>query len=231
MSSDPGPEQHKFTILGSTIDVIVGCTLYLVVPVWLHSVIGTAGTLELDQWAVPFLMTAMLLTLYAVHRGESFRLEVCPTLARYFGFMVVWVPIFMILYPYVVRLVGSDLSPQEALQYFARRPEGGSLWLSVAMVCIAAPLAEEVLFRGFLFRLVSSLASPAAALVLTSVLFGLVHEPSVRIPVTFLGLLFGYLRLRSGGVGASILAHMVHNSLTVAAFFAWPELLEMVYEK
>lgn len=216
-------------MLETTIDVIV--VSFFIVPMLLALSDPGEADVEFGESAGFSIVVALFLAAYGVYRRESFRLDARRTLVRYFVFMLGWVPLFIILYPYLVRLIGAELAPQKAVEYFASGPQGGGLWMSVAMVCVAAPVAEEILFRGILFRLMGSVANPATALVTTSVLFGLVHEPSVRIPVTFLGFLFGYLRLRSGGVGASILAHIVHNSLTVGAFLAWPELLEMMYEK
>jgi membrane protease YdiL (CAAX protease family) len=69
------------------------------------------------------------------------------------------------------------------------------------------------------------------AVVVTSVLFGAVHEASVAIPVGILGLCFGYIRLKTGGIGSSILIHMVHNTWNVALVMASPELLESIYDK
>ena len=47
---------------------------------------------------------------------------------------------------------------------------------------------------------------------------------------TLMGLLFGYLRQRTGGLAAPILAHMLHNILTVGCTLLWPDFLKQVFD-
>ncbi|HET8922834.1 MAG TPA: CPBP family intramembrane glutamic endopeptidase [Candidatus Acidoferrum sp.] len=110
-----------------------------------------------------------------------------------------------------------------------------TMYLFMAMAVFFAPLVEETLFRGYLFPLLarfsSSLArsfgveSSAAArrgitagIVLTGVLFGLVHgyqlgwSRAVVLTLTVVGIIFTYVRARTGSVYASYLLHLGYNS-------------------
>jgi membrane protease YdiL (CAAX protease family) len=123
------------------------------------------------------------------------------------------------------------MQAQGVVQYLADSPSGPELWFVVVGAVVAAPIAEEIFFRGYLYRLLETIAGGWFAVIGSAILFGLLHEPSVRIPVGVLGLLFGYLRMRTGGIGSSILVHALHNGWTVAIFLAWPEALDLLYDR
>ncbi len=82
-----------------------------------------------------------------------------------------------------------------------------------------APLGEEVLFRGLLQPHLCARLGTGRGLVVTAALFSLLHlDPIGLVPRFELGLLFGWLVLRTGSLWASILAHAVNNG---AALLLW----------
>ena len=117
------------------------------------------------------------------------------------------------------------------MRYYAGTEWGPRFWLVMLVTCVGAPLAEEVFYRGFLWKAIERASTPWVALFATSFVFGIMHEASVRIPVGILGLCFGYLRLKSRGTAAPMLAHMVHNTWTVGAIVAFPNLIDSIYDK
>lgn len=96
---------------------------------------------------------------------------------------------------------------------------------------VIAPLAEELLFRGVLLQtLCRHLRLGWAAILFSSVLFGCVHvgQPQAVLPLTSMGIILGYLRLRSGSLGPCILAHILFNARTMTFNLLASELLEPV---
>jgi sodium transport system permease protein len=100
----------------------------------------------------------------------------------------------------------------------------------VALVLLLGVLpaaAEEALFRGWCLRGFRSEMGAFAAIALSSVLFGAFHLEPERIAFTAaFGLGLGLLALRSGSILPSVLAHALHNGITVAfakATFDLPE--------
>lgn len=88
---------------------------------------------------------------------------------------------------------------------------------------VLAPLVEEWLCRGVAWRAAERLATPATALLVTSVLFGFLHGLGggylLELPHRFVaGLVFGWLRWRSGSLLPGLLAHAIHNGLASG----WP---------
>ncbi|MEJ7764489.1 MAG: CPBP family intramembrane glutamic endopeptidase [Acidimicrobiales bacterium] len=97
--------------------------------------------------------------------------------------------------------------------------------LLVFVICIATPIAEEVFFRGLVFRSLRGVAGLVVALPVAGLVFGLVHydrEPVAALVVAVqLGLLglFGVVLCAlahwTGRLAASIVAHAAFNSVTV----------------
>jgi membrane protease YdiL (CAAX protease family) len=95
-------------------------------------------------------------------------------------------------------------------------------------VVVVAPLGEELLFRGFLYRgWASSWLGVGGTILVTSLLWAMLHQQYnwYGILVIFcLGLLFGWLRQRSGTTTLTMILHALNNLFTmilVAAKLEW----------
>ena len=90
-------------------------------------------------------------------------------------------------------------------------------WLTAV---VTAPIAEEIVFRGFLFRGWSeSRIGAVGALMLTSLIFASAHRQYNlfgMIEVFGLGLVLGLVRWRSGSTALAILMHAAWNLAAVA---------------
>ena len=78
------------------------------------------------------------------------------------------------------------------------------------------PLAEELLYRGVVYRRMRAVFGVRAAIVLSAVLFGLMHANLVQfLYAGLLGLLLAYLTERTGSLWAAVAAHIGANLLAV----------------
>jgi membrane protease YdiL (CAAX protease family) len=88
--------------------------------------------------------------------------------------------------------------------------------LTLLIVAILPGICEEVFFRGFLLRGLRQKYSDGGAIVLVGVLFGLFHlDPYRFLAVTLLGMLFGYLVVKTGSIFTGMLAHATNNILAL----------------
>ena len=99
------------------------------------------------------------------------------------------------------------------------------LVLFAFMLACGAPVVEELAFRGLVFAgLRKHGFSPLITIVLSALVFALFHLEPARILVLLgVGLVLGYLRWRTGSMGASLVAHCVNNlpaAVVVAAGLA-----------
>ena len=152
------------------------------------------------------------------------------TVYTYLGFSLLWVPFALMLYPMLVHNLGSHLPAQPPLVYLVGDTPLEGRVLVIIVACLIAPMGEELFFRGYIYRFVGLRWGPTVALWVTSVWFGIMHGAEYALPLTFMGFLFGYLRQRTGGLAAPVLAHMLHNTLTVGCCLLWPELIEVVFD-
>ena len=76
--------------------------------------------------------------------------------------------------------------------------------------CILGPIAEELVFRGFLMRGLEK-RGKALAVVVTSILFGLMHGNAAQfVPTVMFGLLAGYVAMEYSMIW-SIVLHIFNN--------------------
>lgn len=83
-------------------------------------------------------------------------------------------------------------------------------------VCIAAPVVEELLFRGAILKSLLPYGSKFA-IIISSVIFGFVHGNFQQIPFALLaGLVFGYVAVKTDSLFYTIILHIINNSCSVA---------------
>lgn len=98
--------------------------------------------------------------------------------------------------------------------------------LFVGMAVLVAPLVEETLFRGYLYPMFARSFGITPAILLTGLLFGLMHGAqlgwtwSLVAMLTLVGILFTLVRARTGTVFASFLMHLGYNTLISVAAIA-----------
>lgn len=69
----------------------------------------------------------------------------------------------------------SDLDAQETVESIRRTESVSELVLSVIMACVAAPLVEELLFRGYIYGAVKRATNAVFSAVVVGGLFSVVH--------------------------------------------------------
>jgi membrane protease YdiL (CAAX protease family) len=131
------------------------------------------------------------------------------------GLLVFWISLPLV---YGLSMLLANLGrggEQEMVVWLRERREGWS-WLAVYAVAVA-PVCEELGFRGLLYPALRRLGGPRAALITTSVLFGLIHleQPAAVPPLMVFGAFLAYLVEATGSVLPCIVAHMAFNGLTV----------------
>ncbi len=96
-------------------------------------------------------------------------------------------------------------------------PTGGlDLGLAILTVVVAAPLAEEVIFRGLLHRAISRHWGPWAAAIVSSLVFGIVHgQPWYLFGLIGIGFVLAVVYEATGSVWACWVTHMVHNGISL----------------
>lgn len=141
-----------------------------------------------------------------------------------FYFLGVW------LLPLYERLVPLSPSEQRALLRMLVPPQGlRPLWIDLLTFALCPALCEELFFRGAILRhllaaradLPAEMAAwgmqkRATAVVLSSLLFGIIHLSWGRlVPTAVLGAAFALAVLRSGSLWTVIAMHFANNAVVV----------------
>lgn len=89
----------------------------------------------------------------------------------------------------------------------------------VITVVIAAPLGEEIFFRGFAFPAFSRTLGVLGGLLLSGACFSFIHlDPVGFLGLMEIGILMAALRYWSGSIWPAVLGHAVNNGIAGAAF-------------
>jgi membrane protease YdiL (CAAX protease family) len=90
------------------------------------------------------------------------------------------------------------------------------LFLTTLSVGIIPSIFEEIAFRGFVFKELFSIFSLKVTILITTVLFTILHLSFISFVWIFpLGIVFGYLRARYRTLWYSIFAHFTYNTSIV----------------
>lgn len=142
---------------------------------------------------------------YAVVR-HNFRLQDFSLLLLLIGATIVF--IIGLYVPFnktintVFRTQDAITNPFENLLFFA-----GAISIG--------PILEEILFRGMILRGLLTTKSPISAILISSLLFGVIHIKPIQIINGFiLGLFIGWIYYKTRSIGVTIIIHSISN-LTV----------------
>ena len=104
--------------------------------------------------------------------------------------------------------------------------------LAAAIVTVAAPLAEEVLFRGFVFTALRGRLKLVGAALASGLIFGVIHLTSYTdeplsltlasiTTLSFFGFALALLYARTGSLAPCIALHAVNNSIAFGVMQDW----------
>jgi len=143
--------------------------------------------------------------------GEAFKISL-------YSFLVI-IPILWPLagmWRVVLEFLGLSAEQQTPVQWLAEAETLTLLFAMVFATVILAPVTEELLFRGCLYRFLKARLSLAAALLVSGVLFSIVHvNPLSLLPLFFLGVVLAYAYERTGSIKVPILIHGIFNANTI----------------
>jgi membrane protease YdiL (CAAX protease family) len=130
-----------------------------------------------------------------------------------------YVVILIIASDVLSYLVGREAVPQFVGKTYSASRGSGALHLVLFAVVIAAPVGEEVVFRGFLYRgLAASRLGVTGTIVITAAIWAVLHieyDWFDMVQIFAIGLLFGWIRWRSSSTSLTIVLHAAVNLIAV----------------
>ena len=116
-------------------------------------------------------------------------------------------------------------SEEKLLEQLGSNEGAALLLLSAALTCVVAPMAEEFLFRGYIFTALRNWRGTLPAAVMTGLLFGGVHAGSAPVldlaPLAGLGFGLCLLYRYTGSLYPCMIAHSLNNSIAFSSLEGW----------
>lgn len=157
---------------------------------------------------------------------EEIGLERLPTwteiLVTPAGFIVylILTAILMLLFSKIIP--GFDIKQVQDVG-FSQLNHRYEYLLAFGTLVVIAPIAEEILFRGYLFGKLKKNTPVWLAIFVTSVVFGLIHGSwNIGVDTFALSVVLCLLRQITGSIWSSILLHMLKNGIAFYVLFIGP---------
>ena len=135
-----------------------------------------------------------------------------------------WILVFMVLpiaTGFLIEALGAKDTPNFMLNL--EYPTFMAKILLFVAVVVAAPVVEEVVFRGFLLKGFSeTFMGIHGAIFVTSVLWAVIHmqyEVAYLIVIFVIGLVFGYARVLTNSLYIPMIMHALMNTVAILGLF------------
>lgn len=132
------------------------------------------------------------------------------------GVSVVFVFSAMYVLNLLIEQAGIPNTMEETFLAMSRNPFG------ILSITLLAPVLEELLFRAAIQSELQLKYKPWIAILISSLLFGVVHLNPAQIPFAFmLGMMFGWLYYRTGSLLPGIVGHVLNNSIATVNMYLY----------
>ena len=149
---------------------------------------------------------------YVTLRRDNYKALTPPVLCV----SVVFVFSAMYVLNLLIEQTGLPNTMEETFLAMSRNP------LGILSITLLGPVLEELLFRGAIQGDLQRQMSPWKAIIVSSLLFGVVHMNPAQIPFAFLlGMLFGWLYYRTGSLLPGIVGHVLNNSVATVNMYLY----------
>lgn len=146
------------------------------------------------------------------------------------GMGVLWLiityPLILAAQALVQKVSGSADDSQLIVRYFLEHPDLKHRAAIFFMAVIVAPVAEEIIFRGYFYGVIRRFGGRLPALLTSSLLFAAIHVhlPSM-LGLGILAIILCLLYERTGSLWAPITMHACFNASTIAVLIFFPEVM------
>ena len=126
---------------------------------------------------------------------------------------------------YLTNVGFLSILPESVLNDYGNSQVGNlfSQAFGLAIICniFAAPILEEIIFRGLICDRLRKGIPTWLAVAISAALFSLAHGQPVQMVYTFaMGLVLGYIFVRTGSIVPTIIIHMVNNAVSTILVYS-----------
>lgn len=145
--------------------------------------------------------------------GERF----FPVLGRSLLALAAAYPVLLLVQAMVYGVAGTDVQPQEVVRFLQEASTPRDRIAVMVMAVVVAPVAEEVIFRGYLYPVGKRYLGPFLSLAVTGILFAILHGHAASVPALFtLAVCLGLAYEKTGSLLVPMIMHAVFNAVSIA---------------
>lgn len=135
------------------------------------------------------------------------------------------VALALAMHPSVIllsQLLTKLYSVNPALEQLSGLFESGPRWQLALVIALTPAICEELAFRGFILSGLRRLGNPKRAILFSAIFFGISHGMGIQqaIAATLIGLVIGFVCVRTGSVFPGMAFHATHNA-AAALLLVW----------
>lgn len=132
-------------------------------------------------------------------------------------------PVVRLLQAFVLELYPVSESMMQSMVEFQKLLAEVGFWPLVLLIALLPAVCEELTFRGFILSGLRHIGHRWRAIVYTAALFGIVHGIIQQsLMAGMVGVVIGYIAVKSGSILPCIVFHFIHNSLAVVSMKMTP---------
>lgn len=157
-------------------------------------------------------LTLLILWIFFLIRKKKLFTEtrISSFAAKYVPFLILLGISLQVLITFVLSLLPAEMLDAYVENYNSKF--GFDSALTVLAQVIAAPIVEEIIFRGLMLSRLRKAMPTAAAVILSSIAFGVVHGQILWMAYAFcLGVIFCVVAIRTDSILTTILLHFTVN--------------------
>lgn len=202
--------------------------LYTFVIMGISYIGGTRKETDFGSFANNNLLTTVLLTIVSVgvifylifkRRRKSVKIEwkLLPFTSKALVISV----IAAVAYSVIFSLLANYISPEGAnpifrsANYYSGIAPGLGFFLMLLNLLVAAPVVEEIVMRGVVYTRIENAVGSKSAIIISSLLFGLMHVSAggliLAIGAALMGLVFALIFAKTNSLWVCIVAHSFAN--------------------
>jgi len=186
-----GPE-HEVT----QNDIIQGATFYVAIVAGLGMFLQMRGINPFHQFGIT-------------------RLNVFICAAIAVGLLIAADPLILLIEQITTKVLNGKAQPQNIVEYFMNASQASdqqAVSLLMVLAVVVAPVAEETLFRGYIYGVLKRYAGPFVAAILSATIFAAMHLNLGALPALFvLALCLTVAYEATGSLLVNIVMHGLFN--------------------
>ena len=165
------------------------------------------------------LIFALIIIVFLLFNFKSLKETLIPKISNYKLLIIVSFSLCVLafLVTHFADFLNQSVFNTNNSSYYEHYKDSPSpLLLCIISVGVFPAIFEEIAFRGILFNELKNIMSVNATIIITTVLFTILHFSFISFLWIFpIGFLFGYLRSKYNNLIYGIIGHFVYNSSIV----------------